>query len=71
MRSFWIVNDQDDIGSIIADDENQAEKILFEGILRDEYPVDAIIIEQLIEPWQAQVIEEVDDADILSIEEAP
>lgn len=70
MLSFWVVNDDGDHGSILASTEQDAEKILFEGILHDEYPIDTILIEQLLEDWQAEVYEPVADEDIISIEDA-
>lgn len=71
MLSFWVMNDDGDYGNIIAPNEYDAEKILFEGILQDEYPIDSILIEQLLEDWQAEVYEPVADEDIISIEDAP
>jgi hypothetical protein len=68
MRNFWVVNDKGDHGNIIADNEHQAEKMLFTGILKDEYPIDAIIIEELVADSQIQIIEELGDDDIIFIE---
>jgi hypothetical protein len=68
MRNFWVVNDQDDHGNIIADNEQQADKILFEGILRCDYPVDAILIEEMVDDSQIEIYEAIGDDDIISIE---
>jgi hypothetical protein len=70
MRRWWITNDDGDYGTILANTEHDAEVILFHRILKDELPIDCTLIEQFIEPWQAQVIEELSDDDIISIEKA-
>lgn len=68
MRNYWVVDELSDYGNIIADNEMQADKILFVGILKDEYPLDAILIEEMMEDWQIQVYEVLGDDDIISIE---
>lgn len=68
MRNYWVVDELTDYGNIIADNELQADGILFMGILKNEYPLDAILIEEMMEDWQIQVIEVLGDEDIISIE---
>jgi hypothetical protein len=68
MRNYWVVDELTDYGNIIADNEMQADGILFMGILKNEYPLDAILIEEMMEDWQIQVIEVLGDEDIISIE---
>jgi carbamoylphosphate synthase large subunit len=68
MRNYWVVDELTDYGNIIADNELQADQILFMGILKSEYPLDAILIEEMMEDWQIQVIEVLGDDDIISIE---
>jgi carbamoylphosphate synthase large subunit len=68
MRNYWVVDELTDYGNIIADNELQADQILFMGILKNEYPLDAILIEEMMEDWQIQVIEVLGDDDIISIE---
>jgi hypothetical protein len=68
MRNYWVVDELTDYGNIIADNELQADGILFMGILKNEYPLDAILIEEMMEDWQIQVIEVLGDDDIISIE---
>jgi carbamoylphosphate synthase large subunit len=68
MRNYWVVDELTDYGNIIADNELQADQILFMGILKSEYPLDAILIEEMMEDWQIQVIEVLGDEDIISIE---
>ncbi len=71
MLSFWIVSDDGDHGSILAPTQRDAEIMHFEGILHGEYPINSVLIEQILESWEAEVYEPVDDADIISIEDAP
>jgi len=68
MRNYWVVDELGDYGNIIADNELQADQILFMGILSSEYPLDAILIEEMMEDWQVQVYEVLGDDDIISIE---
>lgn len=67
MASFWVVNNDGDHGSILAPTENDAEKMLAEGILYDKYPLDAILIEEIA---NIEIYEPVADEDILSIEDS-
>lgn len=71
MRNYWVVTNDSDHGNIIASSDSQADKILFEGMLQGEYPPDATLIEELVEEHQLQVVEEIGDDDIISIEDAP
>ena len=68
MRSFWIMGEDGDHGSIFADTLEQAEEIFFNGILNDKYPIDANLVEEMTEDWQAQVYLPIRDEDIISIE---
>jgi hypothetical protein len=68
MRSYWVVTEEGDHGSIFADTLDQAEKIFFNGILEDKYPIDANLIEEMTEDWQIQVYLPIRDEDIISIE---
>lgn len=69
MLSFWVINEEGDHGSILADTLGQAERILFEGILADQYPIDAILVEQMPDGGsEIEVYEPLDDDDIISTE---
>ncbi len=70
MRSFWVLDDNEEYAGILADTYEQAEDIFWQGVLTDEYPFDAIIVEMILDDEDFQIVEEVNDADIISIEEA-
>ena len=70
MLSFWVIGEDDqEYPGIIANSLEEAEEIFWQGVLVDDYPFDAHLIEMILDEEDIQIIEEVNDADILSIEE--
>lgn len=70
MRSFWVVDDTSDYPAILADTYEQAEEIFWQGVLTDEYPFDAHLIEMILDDSDFEIVYQVEDEDILSIEDA-
>lgn len=65
MHSYWVVNEEDSYGVIVAESYDKADARLFLGICQNRFPCDAILIE-MIPDDDAEPIE---DSDIISIEE--
>lgn len=70
MRSFWVLDDSCEYPGIIAPTYEEAETIFWQGVLADEYPFDAIMVEMILDEGDFEIIYQVEDEDILSIEEA-
>ncbi len=70
MRSFWVLTDDDEYPGILAPTYEDAEHIFWQGVLNDEYPFDAFLVEMILEGDEFQIIYEVEDQDIISIEDA-
>lgn len=68
MRSFWVMDDKSDYPGILADTYEQAEAIFWQGVLADEYPFDAILVEMILDESDFEIIYQVEDSDIISIE---
>jgi hypothetical protein len=49
MTKWWITTPDQELGSIVADNYIQADLILFRAILDGKYPVDVVLIEELVE----------------------
>ena len=70
MRSFWVMDDKEEYPGILADTYEQAEEIFWSGVLADEYPFDAILVEMILDDSEFEIVYQVEDDDIISIEEA-
>ncbi len=72
MLSFWVVGEDDqEYPGIIAPTLEDAEEIFWQGVLVDEYPFDAHLIQMILEDDEFEITYQVEDDDIISIEDAP
>lgn len=72
MLSFWVVGEDDrEYTGIIAPTLEDAEEIFWQGVLTDEYPFDAHLIQMILEDEEFEITYQVEDDDIISIEDAP
>jgi len=69
MRSFWVLDDKEEYQGILAPTYEDAEDIFWQGVMADEYPFDAMMVEMILDDSDFEIIYQVDDEDILSIEE--
>ena len=65
MLSFWVVDDHKEYLGIMAASLKEAEDTFWQGVLKDEYPFDAYLIEMILDPEEC---EQIMDTDIISIE---
>lgn len=69
MLSFWVVGEDDqEYPGIIAPSLKEAEEIFWQGVLTDEYPFDADLIEMILDD-EFEITYQVEDDDIISIED--